>query len=171
MSRTWMYSAGKRQYFQLKKSLRRTLYWAWVSLPVWSLGQGWPVHPKVVADMWEEGRGSCINAKHHQLQWHLSPQAEMLRLITHFTHSCKASRQGQTWISMSCVVWQEPAAKHLLQSHALHTGGGLLYYAFSSLHIWRPLGWRYLHRETARVLCCGWHLSWVAFLHCIESTF
>lgn len=39
----------------------------------------------------------------HQLQWHLHPPAELLRLITHFTHSCKASRQGQVWSPISCV--------------------------------------------------------------------
>lgn len=59
----------------------------------------------------------------HQLQWHLHPSAELLRLITLFTHSCKASRQGQVWSPISCVVWQESAVRHLLQLHALYPGG------------------------------------------------
>lgn len=90
----------------------------------------------------------------------LHPQAELLRFITHFTNSCKASGQGQAWSSISCLVWQEPAARDLLQPHAFYP------IAMPSPHqTWRPVGSRYLHREVISVLCCGWHLPWVAFLY------
>lgn len=104
-----------------------------------------------------------MNPNHHQLQWYLHPQAELLRLVMPFTHCCKASRQGQAPSPISSVVWQEPAARDICQTCTLPSGWPHCH-GFSSSDLEGPHVSRYLHREVVGVLCHGWHLSWVAFL-------
>lgn len=74
-----------------------------------------------------------------------------------------ASRQGQAPSPISCVVWQEPAARELWQTCTLPSGWPHCH-ALSPPDLEGPHVSRYLHREVVGVLCCGWHLSWMAFL-------
>lgn len=139
----------------------RGFFWAWLYLFPGLYAKA--DSPSWVACWHRWGRGSYMDPKHHQLQWYLHPQAELLSLMMPFTHSCKAFRQGQALSPITSEVWQEPAARDLWQTCTLPSAWPRCC-AFSSADLWGPHVSRYFHRGVLRVLCCGWHLSWVAFL-------
>lgn len=85
-------------------------------------------------------------------------------VIMHFTHSCQAFRQGQARILISCWYARNQHQKTSC-SPVLSTLGWPCHHAFSLSDLQGLLGSRHFQRGVIRVLCCGWQLSWVAFLH------
>lgn len=98
-----------------------------------------------------------MDPKHHQLQ---HPQAELLRLMMPFTHSCKASRQGG---ALSPICWGVTGAS---SKRALANLPSTLGVTSVPPLLLRPsdLMSQGISTEVGGALCCGQPLSQVASL-------